>query len=83
MNNTFFKFLADFVSRLFSGKPKFFQTVQWIAFIVGGISSGIMYLETTTTLPSWVASIGSVNVVVGSVVALILAQLPNKDAASK
>lgn len=81
--NAFFQFLADFATRLFSAKPKFFETIQWIAFIVGGLSSGIMYFETVTTLPSWVSSLGSVNVVIGSVIALILAQLPNKDAAKK
>jgi hypothetical protein len=77
--NAFFQFLADFATRLFSAKPKFFVTLQWVAFIVGGISAGIMYFGTVTTLPSWVNSLGSVNVVIGSVVALILAQLPNKD----
>lgn len=80
MNNPFFKFLAEFVTRLFSGKPKFFATVQTIAFITGGISSGILYLQSTSVaLPSWLSSFGNVNVVIASVVAIILSQLPTKS----
>ena len=79
MNNAFIQFLADLFARLFSGKPKFFAVLQWVAFIVTGISAGIMYLQTLgTTLPSWVSSLGNVNVIIGSVVALVLAQLPKK-----
>lgn len=81
MNNAFFRFLAEFVTRLFSGKPKFFATVQWIAFMTGGISSAIMYLESIgTTLPSWVSAVGNTNVIIASVVAIILSQLPTKSA---
>lgn len=79
MNNAFIQFLADLFARLFSGKPKFFAVLQWVAFVVGGVSSGIMYLESLgTTLPSWVSAVGSANVLIGSVVALILSQLPQK-----
>ena len=78
MNNAFIQFLADLFARLFSEKPKFCAALQWVAFIVGGISSGIMYLESLCTLPTWISSLGSVNVLVGSVVALILSQLPQK-----
>ncbi len=79
MNNAFFRFLAEFVTRLFSSKPKFFAIIQWIAFVTGGISSAILYLESVTTLPSWVASLGNANVIIASVVAIILSQLPTKS----
>jgi hypothetical protein len=80
MNNPIFNFLAEFITRLFSEKPKFFQTLQMIAFAAGGLSTTIIYLQSTYgTLPSWVSLIGNINVVVASVVALIMAQLPNKS----
>ncbi len=79
MNNAFFRFLAEFVTRLFSSKPKFFAVIQWIAFMTGGISSAILYLESVMTLPTWVASLGNVNVIIASVVAIVLSQLPTKS----
>jgi hypothetical protein len=80
MNNAFFSFLAELVTRLFSAKPKFFSVIQWVAFLAGGFSATVQYLqEVGTALPSWVAVAGNVNVVVGSVVALIIAQLPVKQ----
>jgi len=79
MNNAFFRFLAEFVTRLFSSKPKFFAVIQWIAFMTGGISSAILYLESVITLPTWVAALGNVNVIIASVVAIILSQLPTKS----
>lgn len=75
--NSFFQFLAEFFTRLFSKKPKFFEVVQWVSFLTGGVSSAILYLnETGTALPAWVSVVGNVNVIIGSVVALIIAQLP-------
>lgn len=80
MNNAFFKFLAELVTRVFSSKPKFFAIIQWVAFLTGGFSAAVQYLkEVGTELPAWVAVAGNVNVVVGSVVALIIAQLPVKE----
>lgn len=75
--NAFFQFLAELVTRLFSTKPKFFQVIQWISFLTGGVSSAILYLkETGTELPAWIGAVGNVNVIVASVVALVIAQLP-------
>ncbi len=79
MDNAFFRFLAEFVTRLFSSKPKFFAIIQWIAFITGGVSSAILYLQSVTTLPSWVAALGNVNVIIASVIAIVLSQLPTKN----
>ncbi len=79
MDNAFFRFLAEFVTRLFSSKPKFFAITQWIAFITGGVSSAILYLQSVTTLPSWVAALGNVNVIIASVIAIVLSQLPTKN----
>ncbi len=79
MDNAFFRFLAEFVTRLFSSKPKFFAIIQWIAFITGGVSSAILYLQSITTLPSWVAALGNVNVIIASVIAIVLSQLPTKN----
>lgn len=79
-NNALVQFIAEFITRLFSTKPKFFVTIQWISFIVGGISAIIMYLKSTSSvLPAWVNSIGSTAVLASAVVAAIVAQLPKQD----
>jgi hypothetical protein len=79
-DNPLVKFLAELITRLFSGKPKFFAVIQWVSLIVGGLSGVIMYLQTTATkMPAWLSSVGNVVVLISSVVALIIAQLPNKS----
>ncbi len=78
MQNPFFKFLAELATRLFSKNPKFFDYVQMIALVVGGLSGLVQYLQSTgVELPKLFDIVGNVNVVVSSVVAMILAQLPN------
>jgi hypothetical protein len=78
--NTLSLFISELVLRTFSSKPKFFVTIQWLSIVTGGVSAIISYLQTTSVqLPEWVATVGNANVMVGSVVALILAQLTNKD----
>jgi hypothetical protein len=79
MNNAFFQFLAELATRLFSGKPKFFAIVQWISLIVGGISATVTYLKSNgTVIPGWLDTVSGVNVVIGAIVAMIIAQLPKK-----
>ncbi len=78
MQNPFFKFLAELATRLFSKNPKFFDIVQMIALVGGGVSGLVQYLQSTgVELPKLFEVVGNINVVVSSVVALILAQLPN------
>jgi hypothetical protein len=78
MQNPFFKFLAELATRIFSKNPKFFDIVQMIALVVGGVSGLVQYLQSTgVELPKLFEVVGNINVVVSSVVALILAQLPN------
>ncbi len=78
--NALTSFIAEFVLRTFSTKPKFFVTIQVISLVTGGLAALITYLQgTSVELPAWVATIGNANVMVGSVVALVLAQLTNKD----
>lgn len=73
-------FISELILRTFSSKPKFFVTIQWISIITGGVSAILSYLQTTSVqLPEWVATIANANVMVGSVVALIIAQFTNKD----
>jgi len=80
MKNPLVDFVAEFVLRLFSSKPRFFVIIQWISVLVGGISVGISYWESLgKELPSWVHTVGNVNVMVGSIVAIIVAQLTKKD----
>lgn len=73
-------FLSELALRLFSEKPKFFVTIQWLSFLTGGVSVLISYLKTTSlVLPVWIESVANVNVFVASVVALIIAQFTNSD----
>lgn len=80
MKNPLVDFLAEFVIRLFSAKPRFFVIIQWISVVVGGISAGLTYWQSTGhVLPAWAVTLSNVNVIVGSVVAIIVAQLTKKD----
>lgn len=78
MENPFFKFLAELVTRLFSKNPKFFTKIQLISLIVGGLSGLVWYLKSINVeVPGLFAVLDNVTVMVSSVVALIMAQLPN------
>jgi hypothetical protein len=78
MENPFFKFLAELANRLFSKNPKFFYHVQLISLFVGGVSGLVHYLQSIgIELPKLFAALDNVTVVVSSVIAIILAQLPN------
>lgn len=80
MNNALMQFIADFSVRLFSKKPKFFVIIQWIAAVIGSAAAVLVYLhDSNIVLPEWTNKISEVNVIVGSVVAMIVAQLPNED----
>ncbi len=78
--NPFFKFLAELVTRLFSKNPKFFSTLQLISLVVGGLSGLVYYLQSLgVNMPEFFKILGNINVMVGSVVAIIVAQLPNQS----
>jgi hypothetical protein len=80
MKNPLVDFLAEFVVRLFADTPKFFKIVQWISIVVGGISAGITYWQSLgKVLPEWLVTVGNVNVIIGSVVAIVISQLTKKD----
>ena len=80
MNNALMQFIAEFSVRLFSKKPKFFAIIQGIATVIGSLAAVLAYLHgTDIILPDWTNKISEVNVIVGSIVAMIIAQLPNAD----
>lgn len=80
MNNALKTFIAELVLRFFSKKPKFFTIIQILSIVTGGVSALISYLESTSVaLPVWVASVGNINVIVGSIVAIVIAQFTNAD----
>ncbi len=80
MKNPMIDFVAELAVRLFSSKPKFFAIVQWISTILGSAAAVLMYLHTEgVALPVWTSKISEVSVIVGSIVALVMAQLPNKN----
>lgn len=74
----FIVFISDLIRRLFSKKPQFFNIIQKLSIITGGLSATFLYIESLQIeLPSYLKIIGSVNVLVGSVIATLMAQLPN------
>jgi hypothetical protein len=78
MNNPLFGFLAELMSRLFHKNPKFFKVLQVISLVVGAAAALAMYLQSQgVALPKLFELVGNINVFVSSVVALIMAQLPN------
>jgi hypothetical protein len=80
MKNPLVDFIAEFVVRLFADTPKFFKIIQWISIVVGGISAGISYWQSLgKVLPEWLATVSNVNVLIGSIVAIVIAQLTKKD----
>lgn len=84
MQNPFFKFLAELVTRLFSKNPKFFDVVQVVSLIAGGLSGLVYYLQSVgVDMPGLFKVIGNVHVLVSSVITIILAQLPNDSSVTK
>lgn len=76
--NPLSKFVAELVSRLFSKNPKFFDYIQIASVVLGSLSAVVAYLQSTgVDLPGVFTAFGNVNVLVSSVIATILAQLPN------
>jgi hypothetical protein len=78
MDNAFVKFWAEFFTRIFSKKPRFFEIVQWVGVSITGLSLTIGFLSTKDiVMPDWVSVVGDTTFVIGGVVAMIIAQLPN------
>ena len=72
--------ILEFVSRLFSKNPKFFQYVQILLAIVACISfvpELLTYLS--IAVPSWLSHIDMAAVKVATLVGIFMAQLPNQD----
>jgi len=77
MNNNFF---AEFISRLGKSNPKFFDYIQIVALGLGALSTAFKFIDAhNTVLPDWLQWIKSTSVLIGSAIALVMGQLPNKD----
>jgi tetrahydromethanopterin S-methyltransferase subunit C len=75
-------FFAELISRLFSKNPSFFKYIQLAAIVLGIVSKVLDAIKDSgVTLPEWIAPLSSVIVQVSSVVAVIIAQLPNPNPA--
>lgn len=72
-------FLLELLKRLTTNNPKFFKIIQVIALVIGAASAALIYLEGKIELPSWTSHLANVEVIVNSIVAVILSQLPNQD----
>ena len=77
MNNPLTNFLMELMTRLTTNNPKFFKVVQTIALVIGASSAVLMYLDGKVELPSWTIHIANIEVIINSVVAAVISQLPN------
>ena len=71
--------ILELVNRLFTKNPTFFKYVQLVAVIVACISffpDLLSYLSISS--PHWLIAVDTVAVKVGALVAMLIAQLPNK-----
>lgn len=77
MNTNFF---SELIVRLGKSNPKFFDYIQIAALVLGALSAAFNYIDShDAALPSWLNWIKSSTVLVSSIVAAVIAQLPNKD----
>lgn len=72
------KFCLELFQRMLTQNPKFFKVIQVIALLVGSLSAVVVYLSDKITLPDWTSAFNDVNLVVNAVLAMVMAQLPNK-----
>jgi hypothetical protein len=72
-------FIAELLVRLFKGKPKFFHYVQVAAIVIGALAASLDYLKGQDVNIPYLSVIGNSVVYISSIVAAIIAQLPNKD----
>lgn len=78
-------FLLELLVRLSTKNPKFFRILQVIALILGALSAALVYLvdQSQVALPGFITWLQDSTVWVSSLVALILAQLPNPNPEKK
>jgi len=66
------------IHRITTKNPKFFDKIQLVSLFVGSASAVVVYLKSQgIELPGWLSVLDNTNVVVNSIIAMILAQLPN------
>lgn len=71
-------FLIDLIKRIAKDNPRFFKIIQLVAVGVGAVSAAFSFIDKThTALPPWLCWLEHSEVWVSSIVAAILAQLPN------
>ena len=74
------QFLANLLVRLAKDNPKDFKYIQIAAVILGAISAAFTYIDgLKVVLPSGLSFIESRTVWISSIVAIVIAQLPNKS----
>lgn len=79
-NNFLTNFLVELAKRLTTRAPRFFRVIQAAAVILGATSAAVLWLtEQGYNLPIWLQKIGDMKIIINSVLAIVLAQLPNAD----
>jgi Na+/glutamate symporter len=78
-------FLVEIISRLMTKNPRFFKKLQVASVVLGGLSAVVMYLKSSGMypVPAWLEVLDSMTVLVASVIATVIAQLPNDSSAVK
>ena len=71
---------VEFIWRLSKDNPRFFKVIQSIALILALVSQIVSYSKSLNLeLPLWIMILGDTSVFVASILAAVIAQLPNKD----
>lgn len=70
-------FLSELISRIAKANPRFFKIIQVIAIGVAGASVAMKYVA--DHLPWYLSWLQSDSALISSIVATIMAQLPNKN----
>lgn len=71
---------VQFLQRLFTANPKFFKYVQYVSIVIAAISFLMdAFHQFGAVVPTWLEWLNTTAVKVGAFIAIIMAQLPNKD----
>jgi uncharacterized protein involved in cysteine biosynthesis len=74
-------FFIQFIQRLFKKNPKFFQYITFLAGVLAVLSGTIQLAihQFETNVPGWLSWLDSKTLLVSSIVAWVIARLPNPD----
>jgi hypothetical protein len=74
------EFFLDLVNRFLTNNPKFFKVIQVISVVIAAVTGLPLFIEQIgVVLPETITVLSNKIIAIASVVAALIAQLPNKD----